>query len=74
MPWSNSDLPGSVPYLKWDYRDQQWTDMNTTENGMRFVVYGVVVPEPNIWALLVLAVGVGTVLGWRPQNTTTNPL
>lgn len=64
MPFSNYDLPGSIPYIDWDYTVQQWANMTGTHvDGLRFVVYGDVVPEPNVGALL--AMGIAALLTRR---------
>jgi hypothetical protein len=66
MSFFNPDLPGSEPYMAW--RAGNWQDFNAaifappTPSGIRFVISGVVVPEPNAVALFVLAVGLGIIL------------
>jgi hypothetical protein len=67
MSFFNQDLPGSSPYLVW--HDQSHGSYWAYEqiSGIRFVVKGLVVPEPNAVALL--AVSYGTILlWWRRTN------
>lgn len=67
MSFFNPDLPWGSPYLAW--RAGSWHEFDAghlfappTPSGIRFVVSGVVVPEPNAGALFILAVGLGIIL------------
>ncbi len=76
MSFFNYDLPWGSPYLSW--RLGSWYEFDAGHlfappdpSGIRFVVSGIVVPEPYAGELFVLAVGLGVFL---PQSRRTRSL